>query len=315
MLRTGLAADPAMRLHRTGEGHPEQPARYSAVMDRLEFLGLRDVLATINPRPATDEELGLVHTPSYISLVSREVRNGYEQLTTGDTAICEQSLDAARLASGCVLSAVDAVFSGAVDNAFCVVRPPGHHAGADRGMGFCLFNNVAVAARYAQKEWGADRVAIIDWDVHHGNGTQDIFYEDGSVLFFSSHQSPWYPWTGAAQETGEGHGAGLTINVPLTAGAGREQLLGAFARVLLPKLAEFRPDLLLISAGFDSRIHDPLGLFTLSDEDFAELTSLLLEAADKYAGGRLVSTLEGGYSLTGLASASAAHVSALAKLR
>jgi acetoin utilization deacetylase AcuC-like enzyme len=314
MLKTGLVTDPGMRLHYTGPGHPEQATRYSAVIDRLEFLGLRDVLTNIHPRAATEDELALAHSRAYISLVAAEVLHGREQLSTGDTMISEHSLDAALLAAGCVLAAVDHVFSGAVNNAFCVVRPPGHHANANHGMGFCLFNNVAVAARYAQKKFGAERVAIVDWDVHHGNGTQDIFYEDGSVLFFSTHQSPWYPWTGYPQETGDGRGAGLTINCPFNAGAGREEILGAFNQRLVPKLAEFRPDLLLISAGFDSRINDPLGEFTLSDADFRDLTLLLLEAADKFANGRIVSTLEGGYNLSGLASASAAHVLALSQI-
>jgi acetoin utilization deacetylase AcuC-like enzyme len=303
-----------MRLHDTGAGHPEQSARYSAVMDELESSGLRDVLTDIGPRPATEDEIALVHTRSYISLVKDEVGRRHEQLSTGDTVISEYSLDAAMMAAGCALSAVDNVFSGRVNNAFCVVRPPGHHASADRGMGFCFFNNAAVAARYAQHKYGAERVAIVDWDVHHGNGTQDIFYEDGSVLFFSTHQSPWYPWTGAARETGEGPGEGLTLNYPFNAGAGREQILGAFEHGLLPRLAQFRPDLLLISAGFDSRIDDPLGEFTLSDTDFSDLTLLMLEAADKFADGRLVSTLEGGYNLAGLALASSAHVRALSQL-
>jgi acetoin utilization deacetylase AcuC-like enzyme len=314
MLKTGLVTDPAMRLHDTGAGHPEQTARYSAVMDRLELTGLLDVLTGIRARPATEDEIALVHTRSYISLVKDEVRQHCEQLSTGDTVISEHSLDAALMAAGCAVAAVDSVFSGEVNNAFCVVRPPGHHASADRGMGFCLFNNVAVAARYAQQKFGAERVAIVDWDVHHGNGTQDIFYEDGSVLFFSTHQSPWYPWTGASQEIGEGRGEGRTINYPFNAGAGRKQILGAFEHGLLPRLEQFRPDLLLISAGFDSRINDPLGEFTLSDADFSDLTLLMLEAADKFAGGRVVSTLEGGYNLTGLAAASTAHVRSLAQL-
>jgi acetoin utilization deacetylase AcuC-like enzyme len=315
MLKTGLVTDPAMRLHQTGAGHPEQPARLSAVMDRLELLGLRDVLIDISPRKATEDEIALAHERSYISLVTAEVRQHRAELSTGDTIISEHSLDAALLGAGCALAAIDQVFSGAVNNAFCVVRPPGHHASAARGMGFCLFNNIAVAARYARTKFGAERVAIVDWDVHHGNGTQDIFYEDGGVLFFSTHQSPWYPWTGAATETGEGRGAGLTVNRPLRAGAGRAEIMDAFRHALLPKLADFRPDLLLISAGFDSRMNDPLGQFALSDSDFGDLTLLLLVAADRYCGGRVVSTLEGGYSLSGLASASAAHVRALAQIR
>jgi acetoin utilization deacetylase AcuC-like enzyme len=314
MLKTGLVADPAMLAHDTGPGHPEQPARYSAVMDRLHFTGLFDLLPHIDPRLATVEQLALVHTPAYIALAEREVKQHHEQLSTGDTSISLESFDAALRAAGCVLAATDAILHGTVNNAFCVVRPPGHHASQARGMGFCLFNNVAVAARYAQKQYGLARVAIIDWDVHHGNGTQDIFYEDPSVLFFSTHQHPWYPGTGIASETGVGDGVGTTINCPFPAGAGRREILGAFQQVLLPILKEFRPELIFISAGFDSRINDPLGQFLLTDEDFVDLTRVLLEAADQHAGGRVVSLLEGGYNLSGLASASAAHVRALCDL-
>ncbi len=311
MLKTGIVGDPAVREHDTGPGHPEQPARYSAVMDRLQFTGLLDYLTHIDPVLASVDQLALVHTRPYIALAEKEVKAHHGQLSTGDTSISPGSYDAALRAAGCTLAATDAVMQGKINNAFCIVRPPGHHASQARGMGFCLFNNVAIAARYAQRQYGIDRVAIIDWDVHHGNGTQDIFYEDPSVLFFSTHQSPWYPGTGAARETGAGAGLGTTINCPLAAGAGRYEILGAFQQVLLPQLMDFRPDLVLISAGFDSRIDDPLGNFVLSDEDFVELTRLLLAAADQYAKGRLISVLEGGYNLSGLASASTAHVRAL----
>ncbi len=310
-MQTGIAADPVVRKHDPGPGHPERPARYTAVMDRLESAGLLDKLVRLPERSASDDELSLVHTGRYIELVAREVAQNRRQLSTGDTAISGYSLESARAAAGCGLSAVDAVLSGAVTNAFCVVRPPGHHAGADRGMGFCVFNNLAVAARYAQHKYGLERVLIADWDVHHGNGTQDIFYDDRMVLFFSTHQSPWYPGTGDASETGEGPGAGTTINCPFPAGSGREQILTAFERRLLPAAKDFRPDLILISAGFDSRKNDPLGLFTLSDEDFADLTRLMTGLAAECCGNRVVSVLEGGYSLQGLALASEAHVRAL----
>jgi len=199
------------------------------------------------------------------------------------------------------------VMEGRAVNAFCAVRPPGHHASEERGMGFCLFNNIAIAARYAQKKYGVGRALIVDWDVHHGNGTQDIFYRDGSVFYFSTHQSPWYPGTGDADETGEGPGKGTTMNVPCASGSGRKEILDAFQHKLLPAARNFKPDLTLISAGFDSRLGDPLGELTLSDADFSDLTHIMLEIG----GGRLVSVLEGGYSLSGLGAASAAHVEAL----
>ncbi len=312
MFQTGLVTDSRLNLHVPGEGHPERSDRISAVLGRLEASGLVRDLIQLSPQLVTDEQLRSVHPASYIELVAHEAARGLRQLSTGDTDICASSPLAARAAVGCAVAAVDAVFGREVHNAFCAIRPPGHHASQSRGMGFCVFNSVAVAARHAQTVYGAEHVAIIDWDVHHGNGTQDIFYEDGSVLFFSTHQSPWYPGTGAASETGSGDGAGKTINCPLPAGSGRTAILGAFQEHLLPALNAFGPDLILISAGFDSRVGDPLGHFTLTDADFGELTLLMVEAAEKFCDGRLVSLLEGGYNLSGLAAAAEVHVRALA---
>jgi acetoin utilization deacetylase AcuC-like enzyme len=311
---TGLAADSCVLKHDPGPGHPEQPARYTSVLQQLEESGLLQDLARLESRRATDDELALVHTRDYIALVEREVASGRTTLSTGDTEINRQSAEVARVAAGLALSAVDAVFGAEVVNAFCVTRPPGHHASSKTGMGFCLFNTVAIAARYAQQQYGAERVLIADWDVHHGNGTQDVFYEDGSVLFFSTHQSPWYPGTGAASERGEGKGAGMTINCPFRAGAGQAEIVGAFRDILRPAAEEFRPDLVLISAGFDSRINDPLGQFTLTDRDFLDLTLTMMDWADTYCDGRLVSVLEGGYNLEGLAKACEAHVRGLVGL-
>jgi acetoin utilization deacetylase AcuC-like enzyme len=222
-----------------------------------------------------------------------------------------RSYDVALRAAGLCLNAVDLVMKDEAQNAFCVVRPPGHHATPNRGMGFCLFNNVAVAARYAQKHYGVERVVIADWDVHHGNGTQDIFYADPSVFFFSTHQAPWYPGTGAEDETGEGKGKGTKLNCPFAAGAGRDQILTVFHHKLAAAMTDYQPDLVLISAGFDSRVGDPLGHFRLTDLDFADLTTIMLEIADKHAHGRVVSVLEGGYNLDGLTKGVSAHVSAL----
>lgn len=311
MSRTGLAADSRVKAHDPEPGHPEQPARFDAVLNRLNEVGLLPELVPVECREASADELSLLHTRDYLTLVEREIALGFGQLSTGDTPVGPGSLDAARVAAGCCLSAVDALFQGRVRNAFCLVRPPGHHASVARGMGFCIFNNVALAARYAQRKYGAGKVLIADWDVHHGNGTQDVFYGDGSVLFFSTHQSPWYPGTGAASEKGEGAGYGTTINCPFPAGAGRREIAGAFENVLVPAAQEFRPDLILLSVGFDSRRGDPLGQFNLTDGDFAYLTTLMTSLAADLCGGRLISILEGGYSLSGLASAAEAHVHAL----
>ena len=310
-VKTGLMADERFRDHLAGHEHPERPERYDAVMDALAQAGLTEKLIRLPSRDITPQELALCHTPEYLAQAHRDVREGRPYLSTGDTDITPNSWDVAVLAAGGVLNAVDAVCRNEVNNAFCAVRPPGHHANATRGMGFCLFNNVALAARYAQQRHGIGRVMIVDWDVHHGNGTQDIFYADPSVFFFSSHQWPLYPGTGRANETGEGAGEGTTMNFPFPAGSGRAEILGAVEKSLLPAADRFQPELVLISAGFDSRIGDLLGRFTLTDRDFRDLTSAVMGIADRYAGGRVVSMLEGGYSLDGLGSAAAAHVSAL----
>ncbi|WP_254949424.1 MULTISPECIES: histone deacetylase [unclassified Cyanobium] len=308
---TGFLCSAAYREHDTGAWHPECPARVDAVIQGLERNGLLSRCQLIPPRPATERELLRCHTPQYLQRVQEDILAGRDQLSTGDTAISPHSERTARLAAGGVLAAVEAVMEGRVRQAFAVVRPPGHHASATRGMGFCIYNNVAIAARHLQAMHGLERILIVDWDVHHGNGTQDIFWRDPTVLFFSSHQAPFYPGSGTRLERGEGPGAGFTHNCPLPAGTTGVQLLAAWREELVPLAEAFSPQFVLISAGFDSRGGDPLGDFRLEDGDFAALTQLLLDIAADRADGRLVSVLEGGYDLAGLASASAAHVATL----
>jgi acetoin utilization deacetylase AcuC-like enzyme len=278
----------------------------------LNQAGLTKSLLRIESRNATEDEILTCHTAEYLKIAKDDIARGARDLSTGDTAVGSKSMEVAVKAVGGVLNAVDAVFSGKAPNAFCAVRPPGHHATQDRGMGFCIFNNVAIAARYAQNKHGVERVLIADWDVHHGNGTQDIFYSDGSVFFFSTHQYPWYPGTGAASETGEGKGRNTTLNCPLPAGSGHGEVVEhAFREKLASAVHQFKPDLVIVSAGFDSRAGDPLGRFTLSDDDLVQLTKLMMELADRHSKGRLISVLEGGYSLDGLAAGVAAHVRTL----
>ena len=311
MPSTLLSAPEASRDHRTPHGHPERIERFDTVVRMLGSSGLAARMESLESGEADFDTLRLCHEAGYIELVEREISAGNRILSTGDTHVGPDSLTAARMAAGAVCAAVNAVVKGPIKQAFCVLRPPGHHARPNQGMGFCVFNNVAIGARHAIERHGLQRVLIADWDVHHGNGTQDIFYEDPSVLFFSTHQSPWYPGTGMRGETGEGAGAGTTINCPFPAHTGRDAILGAFRDRLLPAAEAFGPELVMISAGFDSRLGDPLGQFRLRDGDFAEMTSRLQEVADKHAQGRLVSALEGGYSLEGLAAAAGSHVGAL----
>lgn len=310
MTRFALLTDASFERHATGSGHPESPARNAAVREALQPVMAKAI--RIEQRIASEDEIALVHSREYIGRAKQDIAAGLKELSTGDTRVSKASWEVATEAVGGVLGAVDLVCGKKADTAFCAVRPPGHHATPTRGMGFCVFNNIAIGARYAQKRHGVGRVLIVDWDVHHGNGTQDVFYQDGSVMFLSTHQHPWYPGSGLHTEQGEGKGAGKILNFPFPAGSGRVEVLGeAFEQGLVKAAEQFRPELIMISAGFDSREGDPLGRFRLTDRDFADLTRLMRTIATKHAGGRVVSVLEGGYSLTGLAAGVASHVAAL----
>jgi acetoin utilization deacetylase AcuC-like enzyme len=308
---TEVFYDRSVLLHQPPTDHPESPQRINAVLSTVRQLEQQGRLSVITPHAATEEEILLVHSTDYIRKVRAEIAAGRQTLSTGDTELSRDSMTAAFAAAGTVVSAVDAVMTGGTATAFCAVRPPGHHASANRGMGFCIFNNIAIGARHAVKRHRVNRVLIADWDVHHGNGTQEVFWSDGSVLFFDVHQHPWYPGTGSPAEQGDGKARGLIVNNPFPAGSGRAEILKAFRERLVPAAAGFKPELVMISAGFDSRAGDPLGQFTLTDQDFAALTDLLLAIAREHAGGRLVSVLEGGYAIDGLARAVSAHLGRL----
>lgn len=310
-LHTAFSADPACWEHRTPTDHPERPQRLDVIINALTRAELMDQLDRLPARRATEKEILLCHTQEYYQRVCAEITDGFPCLSTGDTYVGPSSLEAALHAAGASLAAVDAVIQRRSRNAFCAVRPPGHHATADAGMGFCIFNNAAIAARYAQRTHGVERVLIVDWDVHHGNGTQDIFYNDGTVFYFSVHQSPAYPGTGREEERGVGPGLGTTMNAPLPSGAKGEEVLATLRSRLFPAMRSFKPELVIISAGFDARTEDPLGDFLLEDHDFEAMTTLVMQIAALTAGGRVVSILEGGYNLNGLAKAVAAHVRTL----
>lgn len=312
--RTGFVFSDLYLGHLSSDtGHPERPERLRVIRAALEQEGLLDALVSMDARRVTDNELRLLHTPAYIALVYRELSNvqGLTELSTGDTLASAGTLPAAEFAAGGVLSAVDAVVEGRVSNAFVAARPPGHHATPNRGMGFCVFNSIAIAARYLQQAHGIQRVLIVDWDYHHGNGTQDAFYDDGSVFYFSTHHYGAYPGTGSPAETGSGPGAGTTLNVPLPVGASDARILAAFEDELVPAARAFRPDFILISAGFDAMRDDLLGRFDVTPEGFAAITRVVVRLADESAQGRVVSMLEGGYRLDGLAESVVAHIQAL----
>lgn len=291
-------------------GHPERPERLEAILHLLRGSDLFDSLISLSPSPIDPTGLQAVHDPSYLDRL-REASQAGGGLLDPDTYLGLRSFDVALLAAGGAVTCVDAVLSGQVARAFALVRPPGHHALRARAMGFCLLNNVAIAAQHALDARGIDRVLIVDFDVHHGNGTQEIFYRSDKVLYFSTHQYPWYPGTGDLTETGAEGGVGFTANVPLPAGAGDAAYVRVFHEILIPLADRFRPQLILVSAGYDAHWADPLASMRLTTSGFARLTALLVGLSSRHADGRMVLVLEGGYDLSALASSVLATLSAL----
>lgn len=312
-MKTALVHHPIYAKHETGPGHPEMPMRYTAVMDALRaderFWGS---LNEITPEKASKGLIQAAHSSQHYKRVEGAFEHGLDRLDA-DTTISMHSFEAGLFAAGGAIAGVDAVMQGGQDNAFVVVRPPGHHATAENTMGFCLFNNVAVAARYAQNNYKEiERVAILDWDVHHGNGTQGIFYDDPTVYFFSMHQYPWYPGSGSRGETGFGRGLGSTMNIPVKANTQAAEQTRMFGAGLGDIRKNFKPDIIFISAGFDAHLTDPLGQLRLEDRDFAEMTKVVKQWAGDVCGGRIVSCLEGGYNIETLGETVRSHVAALA---
>ena len=303
MPRTGYVYDERYLRHQPGEGHPERPARLEAIQERVQASGLLEALVRIPTYEAPLAWVERLHDPDYIRRFREACERGLPIFEVPDCGICPESYEIALLAAGGVMAAVDAVMKGEVDNAFCAVRPPGHHAEKDRALGFCFFNNVALAALYLLEQFGLERVAVVDWDVHHGNGTQHLFEADPRVFYLSLHEDPQYcyPGTGYQREQGKGPGQGFTLNLPLPPGSGDDLYLQTLEKEGLPRLQRFSPQFLLISAGFDGHRDDPLAHQKLSREGYQAMGRSLIDLAREEAGGRLITVLEGGYNLAVLA--------------
>ncbi len=299
MRRTGYVYDQRYLLHDPGAWHPERPDRLKAIQKNLQESGLSELLTPIQPYPAPLQWVERLHDPDYIRRFREACERGLSIFEVPDCGICPESYEIALLAAGGVMAAVDAVMNGEVDNAFCAVRPPGHHAERDRALGFCFINNIALGAVYLLENFGLDRVAIVDWDVHHGNGTQHLFEADPRVFYLSMHEDPeyCYPGTGFRREKGKGPGEGFTLNLPFAPRSGDEEYLAVLKKEGWPRLLEFAPQFVLISAGFDAHQSDPLAHMNLSRDAYRQMGRLLLELAQETAEGRLITVLEGGYNL------------------
>ncbi len=300
MGKVAIIRDPLCLKHRNGPAHPERPERLVAIDEMIEHAPFRNSLIELPSRNADPEELAMVHTASYIDLVRGTAAQSHTYLDP-DTGANRHTWNAALRAAGSALCAIDAIMENLSSAAFALTRPPGHHAETDRAMGFCIFNNVAIAAQYARKRYGLTRIAILDWDVHHGNGTMKSFYDTAEVLYASLHQYPYYPGTGKIEDSGAGSGSGFTVNLPLRAGLTDADYLALFREVIVPVFDEYKPELILVSAGFDAHRDDPLAGMELSDHGFAAMTQAVSEVAARHASGRMAYILEGGYNVRSLA--------------
>jgi len=309
-MRIGVVYHLSYLKHNEGVKHPERSARLKALLEALEETGLKEELTWMRPEPAGEDVLCLVHTREYVGWLEEFCRGGGGYVDV-DTPVGENTFRIACLAVGGVVRGVEAVVGGEVERCFCAVRPPGHHAEKDKAMGFCYFNNVAIGAKYALENLGVRRIFIVDWDAHHGNGTQNAFYDTDKVFYFSIHQYPFYPGTGAEYERGEGAGEGFTLNVPVPAGTGDEEYIRVFEDVVVPAIRDYKPELIMISCGFDPYVNDHLTHLRLTERAFYEMTRMVCELADEACSGRVVSVFEGGYSIAGIKKCGIAHIRAL----
>jgi acetoin utilization deacetylase AcuC-like enzyme len=313
-MTTAYLYDPVYMQHKTGWGHPEKPERLKAIHDAVRAAPYFKDLVMIKPSMPDMKYIEAIHSKAYIQRVRKEIEDdGISYLDSMDTGVSGDSYDVALQAVGGSLSMCDAVMEGNARNGFCAIRPPGHHAEWDYAAGFCIFNNIAISARYLQSEYAVSKIAIVDWDVHHGNGTQHSFESDSSIFYISLHQFPHYPGTGSTSENGAGSGKGYTLNIPMRAGSGDTEYTSAFQNTIIPALHEFKPELVLISAGFDAHRHDPLSSIMLSSESFGLFTKMLMGVAGTYSQGRVIAFLEGGYDLSSLAESVVQMMDALVK--